>query len=162
MGGFLFKNKMNQKILLTKEGFQKLTLQLEDLKQKQSRLISQIEEVAQPDESGEDILATQLKEELEVVDNQIDEITEALEGSKIISNNINCQIVQIGCKVKVIINNKETKEFYIVSHLESDPNVSKISDQSPIGNALIGKKINDEFEIETPVGKITYKIVSIG
>ncbi|MDD4938152.1 MAG: GreA/GreB family elongation factor [Candidatus Shapirobacteria bacterium] len=153
---------MNQKILLTKEGFQKLTLQLEDLKQKQSRLISQIEEVAQPDESGEDILATQLKEELEVVDNQIDEITEALEGSKIISNNINCQIVQIGCKVKVIINNKETKEFYIVSHLESDPNVSKISDQSPIGNALIGKKINDEFEIETPVGKITYKIVSIG
>lgn len=152
---------MNQKILLTKEGFQKLTTQLEELKQKQSRLISQIEEVAQPDESGEDVLATQLKEELEVVDSQLDEITEALETSEVISSKVNCQIVQIGCRVKVMVNSKDTKEFYLVSHLESDPNVSKISDQSPIGKALIGKKINDKFEVDTPVGKVTYKIVSI-
>lgn len=153
---------MNSKVLLTEEGFQKLTLQLDDLKQKQSRLISQIEEVAQPDESGEDILATQLKEELEVVNDQLDEISEALETSEVINNNGDCHIVQIGCKVKVKVNSKDTKEFYIVSHFESDPSVSKISDQSPIGKALIGKKLNDEFDITTPVGKVTYKIVSIG
>jgi len=152
---------MNQKILLTQEGFQKLTSQLEDLKQKQGRLIDQIEDVAQPDESGEDGLATQLKEELEVVNNQIDEISEALETSQVVSNKTSNQIVQIGCKVKVKINNKETRDFFIVSHLESDPNVSKISDQSPIGKSLIGKKINDIFDIETPAGKMTYKIVNI-
>lgn len=152
---------MNQKIILTQEGFQKLTSQLEELKQKQGRLIDQIEDVAQPDESGEDGLATQLKEELEVTNNQIDEISEALETSEVISNKSDNNIVQVGCKVKVKINNKETREFFIVSHLESDPNVSKISDQSPIGKSLIGKKVNDEFDIETPAGKMTYKVVNI-
>jgi len=162
MGDFLsLKFKMNAKTLLTKEGFQKLTLQLDDLKQKQSRLIEQIEEVAQPDESGEDVLATQLKEELEVVNDQLDEISEALENSKIISNDSTCKTVQIGCKVKVKVNGKDTKEFYIVSHFESDPNVSKISDRSPLGKALIGKKINDEIEVEAPAGKVTYKIVCL-
>lgn len=153
---------MNQKVLLTQEGFQKLTAQLEDLKQKQNRLINQIEEVAQPDESGEDGLATQLKEELEVVNNQIDEITEALDTSQIINDKLGYQSVQIGCKVKVQINNKEIKEFFIVSHLESDPNVSKISDQSPLGKSLIGKKINEEIEVEAPAGKVNYKIIHIG
>lgn len=152
---------MNQKIILTQEGFQKLTSQLEDLKQKQGRLIDQIEDVAQPDESGEDGLATQLKEELEVTNNQIDEISEALETSQVVSKKTDTQTVQIGCKVKVKINNKDTREFFIVSHLESDPNVSKISDQSPIGKSLIGKKVNDQFDIETPAGKMTYKVVNI-
>ncbi len=152
---------MNQKIILTQEGFQKLTSQLEDLKQKQARLIDQIEDVAQPDESGEDGLATQLKEELEVTNNQIDEISEALETSEVINTKSDNHTVQVGCKVKVKINNKETREFFIVSHLESDPNVSKISDQSPIGKSLIGKKVNDQFDIDTPAGKMTYKVVNI-
>ena len=152
---------MNQKIILTQEGFQKLTLQLEDLKQKQARLIDQIEDVAQPDESGEDGLATQLKEELEVTNNQIDEISDALETSEVISDKSDNHIVQVGSKVKVKINGKDIREFFIVSHLESDPNVSKISDQSPIGKSLVGKKLNDEFDIETPAGKMTYKVVNI-
>lgn len=152
---------MNQKIFLTQEGFQKLSVQLEDLKLKQSRLIDQIEDVAQPDESGEDGLATQLKEELEVTNNQIDEISEALETSEVISNKSDNNIVQVGCKVKVKINGKDIREFFIVSHLESDPNLSKISEQSPIGKSLIGKKLNDEFEIEAPAGKMIYKIVNI-
>jgi len=152
---------MNQKIFLTQEGFQKLSAQLEDLRQKQSRLIDQIEDVAQPDESGEDGLATQLKEELEVTNNQIDEISEALETSEVISNKSDNHTVQVGSAVKVKINGKDVREFFIVSHLESDPNVSKISDQSPIGKSLIGKKLNDEFEIEAPAGKMTYKIVNI-
>lgn len=52
------------KTLLTQEGYQKLVVELSELKQKQTRLVTQIEEVAQPDESGEDGLATQLKDEL--------------------------------------------------------------------------------------------------
>jgi transcription elongation factor GreA len=53
------------------------------------------------------------------------------------------------------------KEFNIVSHLEADPMANKISDQSPLGVALIGKKIDDLVEVSAPAGKITYKIVSI-
>ncbi|MFA6250205.1 MAG: GreA/GreB family elongation factor [Candidatus Shapirobacteria bacterium] len=150
------------KTLLTQEGYQQLTKKLDDLKDKQSRLITQLEEVAQPDESGEDGLATQLKEELEVVNDQIDQITESLENSEIISGKtIQSTIVQVGSTVKIKIANTNTKTYNIVTHLEADPSQNKISDQSPLGQALLGKKMLDEIEIEAPVGKITYKIVSI-
>lgn len=150
------------KTLLTQEGFDKLTAELASLKEKQNHLITQIEEVAQPDESGEDGLATQLKEELEVVNEKIDHIQEALELSQIITVAPGKKsIVQIGSTVRIRLSGKQEKEFYIVSHMESDPVNSKISDQSPLGQALIGKKLNDEVEVEAPVGKITYKIVAI-
>jgi transcription elongation factor GreA len=148
--------------LLTQEGFEKLTVELLQLKERRDHLITQIEEVAQPDESGEDGLATQLKEELEVVNDKIDRIEEALELSQIITNqSAGRNTVEVGCMVKIKIASNLEKQFYIVSHMESDPTQNKISDQSPLGQALIGKKINDEVEVDAPVGKITYKIVAI-
>jgi transcription elongation factor GreA len=153
---------MSHKNLLTQEGHDSLIEQLNDLKKKQEHLIVQIEEVAQPDESGEDGLATQLKEELEVVNEKIENLENALEDVKIISGNYsNRDKVEVGCKVKIKVSGNLTKEFNIVSHLEADPNVNKISDQSPLGVALLGKKINEEVEVSAPAGKITYKIVSI-
>lgn len=151
---------MNSKRLLTKEGYEQLNKQLVDLKNKQDHLITQIEEVAQPDESGEDGLVTQLKEELELTNNKIDEIQDGLDLSEIISDNVSRDSIQIGSRVKIKVSSS-TKEFHIVSQLESDPSSSKISDQSPLGKALIGKKINDEIEVDAPVGKIIYKIISI-
>jgi len=153
---------MNHKTLLTKDGFQKLTLELEDLKTKKDHLITQIEEVAQPDESCEDGLATQLKEELEVVNDKIDSIQQALESAEIINGEPSKKnIVQVGSSVKIKISSNSVKQFFIVDHMESDPSVNKISDRSPLGQAMIGKKVDDVFEVDAPVGKITYKIVAI-
>ena len=151
---------MNPKNLLTKSGQQDLERQLVELKKKQEHLITQIEDVAQPDESGEDGLASQLKEELEVANNKIDEIEEMLESSQVVSDKTIFDSIQVGCKVKVKVANT-TKEFSIVNQLESDPTLNKISDQSPLGRALVGKKVGDEIEVDAPVGKIIYKIVSI-
>ena len=148
---------MTKKNLLTQEGYNSLTQQLKDLKNRQDHLITQIEEVAQPDESGEDGLASQLKEELEVTNNKIEE---TLADSQIITDKIKTDCIQVGCKVKIKIDSG-TKEFHIVNQLESDPTANKISDQSPLGQALIGKKVNDKIEVDAPVGKIIYKIVSI-
>jgi transcription elongation factor GreA len=148
------------KNFLTKNGCQKLNQQLVDLKKKQEHLISQIEDVAQPDESGEDGLASQLKEELEVTNNTIDEIEETLVSSEVVNGNTSFNSIQVGCKVKIKIAT-DTKEFFIVNQLESDPSLNKISDQSPLGKALIGKKINDEIEVNAPVGKTIYKVISI-
>lgn len=151
------------KTLLTQEGFDQLTIQLQQLKDRNEHLIQQIEEVAQPDESGEDGLATQLKEELEVVNEKIDNIEEALTNSEIISGHLtNTGKVQVGSKVKIKIAGSTTKMFHIVSHIEADPNQDKISDQSPLGQALLGKKLDDLVEVMAPIGKISYKIVDIG
>ena len=153
--------KMCNKTLLTQEGFQKLQQQLQELRIKRDRLITQIEEVAQPDESGQDNLATQLKDELEVMNDKIDSIEDAIETSKIINGDGIEGVVQVGCKVRIKVSGALEKEFNIVSHIEADPTNNKISDQSPLGQALIGKKLNEEVEVEAPVGKITYKIVAI-
>lgn len=153
---------MNNKTLLTKDGYHQLIEELRELKKRQQHLVAQIEEVAQPDESGEDVLATQLKEELEVINDKIDNIEEALEASEIITGtNNNNGMVQVGCKVKIKISGNSEKEFHIVNQLESNPILNKISDQSPLGQALLGKKVNDEVEVQAPVGIITYKIISI-
>lgn len=153
---------MSHKTLLTQEGFQKLNAELIELRQKRDHLVTQIEEVAQPDESSEDSLAIQLKEELEVVNEKIDKIESTLESSEIINGNGKItEMVQVGSKVKIKIASKLEKEFSIVSELEADPSSNRISDQSPLGQALLGKKINDEVEVSAPVGKIIYKIISI-
>jgi transcription elongation factor GreA len=153
---------MNHKNLLTQEGYDNLVEQLKDLKKKQEHLITQIEEVAQPDESGEDGLATQLKEELEVVNEKINNLETALETVTIINGDcVKYDQVEVGCKVKIKVSSNLTKEFNIVSHLEADPAANKISDESPLGIALLGKKIKDKVEVSAPAGKIIYKIISI-
>lgn len=153
---------MSHKNLLTQEGYTNLVEQLTNLKKKQEHLITQIEDVAQPDESGEDGLVTQLKEELEVVNEKIESLEIALEDAKIISGDCsNRDQVEVGCKVKIKISGDSTKEFHIVTHLEANPRENKISDQSPLGVALLGKKINEKIEVNAPAGVITYKIVSI-
>lgn len=147
--------------LLTQAGFEKLTAELTELTNKRDHLVNQIEEVAQPDESSEDGLATQLKDELEVVYAKISDIEAALETAEIINGKTGPKnIITVGSLVKIKISSS-TKEFSIVSHMESDPTQNKISDKSPLGLALLGKKVNDEIEVEAPVGKITYKIMSI-
>ncbi|MFA7301171.1 MAG: GreA/GreB family elongation factor [Candidatus Shapirobacteria bacterium] len=146
---------------LTKDGFQKLQQELAKLNQKASELVDRLEEVAQPDESGEDSLAAQLKAELEVVNNKISGYEDVLANVEIVSDKVSNTNVSVGSTVKVEIAGKTKKDFQIVSEFEADPIQNKISDQSPLGIALLGKKINHKFEIEAPAGRLTYKIVSI-
>ena len=68
--------------------------------------------------------------------------------------------VQLGSKVSLKGNGK-TKEFQVVGTVEADPMNGKLSDESPIGQALLGKKVGDAVEITTPAETATYKIVSI-
>jgi len=147
---------------ITQGGYDQLAKELVQLKSKQVQLISEIEEVAQPDESGEDGLATQLKEELELIMHKIDELDKVLESAQIISGSKKkATFVDVGSTVKIKISGNSTKEFFIVTDLESNPAENKISNNSPLGLALIGKKVNESIEVTAPIGKITYKIVAI-
>ncbi len=147
---------------LTKDGFQQLSQELKKLTQRADNLIIKIEEVAQPDESGEDSLASQLKAELEVVNSKIIAIEEVLENHEIISENKKVSDkVEVGSKVKIKISNNGERTFYIVDELEADPSINKISLSSPLGVAMMGKKIGDQFEVDAPVGKLIYKIIAI-
>lgn len=149
------------KIQITQQGYDQLQTELNELLAKKDRLITQIEEVAMPDESGEDGLAVQLKEELEVVNERIDELNDGLENAQIVTSKPSKSEVSVGSKVKIKIAGKVEKEFHIVSQFEADPETSKISNESPLGQALVGKKVGEEILVDAPVGKLIYKIVSI-
>ena len=69
--------------------------------------------------------------------------------------------VQLGSKVSLKSSDGKTKEFQVVGTVEADPLQGKISDESPIGKALLGQKVDEEVEIKTPIETITYKIVDI-
>lgn len=146
---------------LTKEGHQQLLTEMTELNTRADQLITKIEEVAQPDESGEDSLASQLKAELEVVNSKIAAMEEVLENFEIVSSKNSSHLVQVGSKVKVKISGSSERTFHIVGEFEADPTANKISSQSPLGVAMMGKKVRDQFEVKAPVGKLTYKIVSI-
>jgi len=146
---------------LTQEGHAQLVNELADLNSKADQLIAKIEEVAQPDESGEDSLASQLKAELEVVNAKISSIEEVLENFEIITDNKSSDFVQVGSKVKIKISGNSERVFHLVGEFEADPSVNKISSLSPLGIAMMGKKVRDQFEVDAPAGKLTYKIVSI-
>jgi len=146
---------------LTQEGHQQLVAELSNLNNHADQLIVKIEEVAQPDESGEDSLASQLKAELEVVNNKIASLEEVLENFEIITGKNSSNTVQIGSKVKIKISGNSERVFHLVGEFEADPTANKISSQSPLGVAMMGKKVHDQFEVQAPAGKLTYKIVSI-
>ena len=152
---------MGNKMLLTKEGYEKLKNELTDLSARRDQLVTRLEEVAQPDESCEDGLASQLKEELELVNDKIDKLEEVITTAQIISGKSTNSNVQIGSKVTIKLTGNAKKEFHIVSEMEADPALNKISDQSPLGQAMLGKRVDDEIEFEAPIGKMIYKIVSI-
>lgn len=146
---------------LTKAGHEQLIVELAELNNKADQLIAKIEEVAEPDESGEDSLAVQLKAELEVINSKIASIESVLENFEIVTNKKSSTSVQVGSKVKVKISGNAERTFNIVGELEADPAANKISSTSPLGLALMGKKIHDQFEVDAPVGKLTYKIIAI-
>ncbi len=149
------------KIQITKSGYDTLSHELENLKSKRDLLITNIEDTTQADEGGENPVAIQLKEELELVLAKIVDLEAGLLNSEVITSSKKYTKVEIGSRVKIKLAGKAEKEFHIVSHFESDPIKNKISDQSPLGLALLGKKIEDEVEFAAPVGLIKYKIVAI-
>ena len=90
------------------------------------------------------------------------ELEEQLANAVVIEENASTDTVTIGSKVKVYdYDFEEEVEYSIVGSTESDPLQFKISDESPIGKALLGKKAGDEFFVETPGGDVKVKIISI-
>lgn len=155
---------MVKPVILTYEGLKKLEEELEYLKTvrraevaekiKQARAFGDLSENSEYDEA---------KNEQAFVEGRIATIEAMLKNAKVIDDeDIKLDQVNIGCTVKVYDEsfNEET-EYTIVGSAEADPMNNKISDESPIGKALIGKKAGDVVSVEVPAGIIKLKILEI-
>ncbi|MFA6080864.1 MAG: transcription elongation factor GreA [Patescibacteria group bacterium] len=149
------------KIQLTQKGYDDLKIEHEDLlKNKKPKAIERLSKARSMGDLSENSEYTAAKEELAFVEGRVQEIEEILDNANIVENNQAGDQVQVGSSVMVEVGGN-TESFQIVGEFEADPMNKKLSQNSPIGMALINKKIGDLVEVNIPAGKIQYKIVEI-
>ena len=150
-----------KKIYLTKVGYDDLKKEYDDLiKIKRPDVLSRVSQARNLGDLSENAEYVASREELSFVDGRIDELEELLKEVEIISQSRSNNVVKLGSTVTVDIG-KEKDVFTLVGEWEADPHQKKISHESPLGKALLGKKVGDKVEVEAPAGKILYTIRSI-
>ncbi len=149
---------------LTKEGFDELLKEREDLiNNKRKEIAIRLKEAKN---SGGDLTENSeyefAKTEQAFIEGRIEQINEILSNYIIIEKKTSKELIELGSIVVVKdLDKKKEKEFKIVSSIESDPEKNKISDESPMGRALLNKKIGDEVVVKTPKETKKLKIIKI-
>lgn len=155
---------MDEKNFMTQEGLDRLKERLDYLKtEKRLEVADKIAEARSYGDLSENSEYDLAREEQAMVENEIFELETKLKSAVIIDpKKINTSKVGIGCRVTVSnVANKQTFEYTIVGDTDSDPINGLISNLSPVGAGLMGKKVDDIAIIKTPAGMVQYKIVKI-
>ena len=154
-------NNSQEKILLTPEGLEEIKKEYEELTGKRRKEIAQrIQEARELGDLTENAEYDSAREEQAQIEGRIAELEETMKRAEVVKNN-KCPVqIDVGCRVKVHLEGKD-EEFQVVGAPEADPTKGKISHESPLGQALLGKKVGDKIEVEAPVGKLIYKILDI-
>ncbi len=155
-------NKKNQRVQMTPVGYQQLASELTDLEK--VKLPEAIERVARARDFGdlsENAEYHSSKEDLSALEGRIDELKDILNRVMVVdAQKSGNEEVTVGSIVHIEVNGSE-HQFTIVGEWEADPAAKKISHESPLGKALMGKKAGDIVDVEAPAGKIIYKIKTI-
>ena len=151
---------MKKQFHLTKAGVDELQAELDILTAKRPEIAEAIRSARELGDLAENAEYQSARSEQERNEARISEIENILQNVEIIAKPKGDSKIQLGSVVKLKGNGK-TKEFQIVGTVEADPLSGKISDESPIGQALLGKKEGDKVEITTPVETANYQVVAI-
>jgi transcription elongation factor GreA len=153
---------MTQTNYLTAEGEQKLKAELEELKgPRREELSKRLRSAIQMGDLSENADYHKAKEDQGFLEGRIQEIEAILRNAVIIEKTQNKGVVSIGAHVTIQEAGFDPETYHLVGPTEADPRKGKISNESPIGLALIDKKVGDTAEAETPGGKIKFKILKI-
>ena len=155
---------MANEIKVTNEGLKNLKDELNFLKEvKRNEVVEAIRLALSYGDLSENSEYDEAKTEQARVESRIQELEEILKNVQVIEDHeIKTDTVNIGAIVSVVnLNNGKEFEYTMVGVTESNPLKGKISDRSPIGKALMGRRTGDDVPVETPAGRITLKIVSI-
>ena len=151
-----------KEVLLTAEGFLELEAELNKLKSEtRNEIIEAIKEARALGDLSENADYDAARDEQAKVEARIKELEYMLENAKIIEK-ASGDVVSVGTTVTIEYGEDEEEEVYqIVGSLEADPFENKISNESPIGKAIMNKKVGDTISVESPTGSYDIKIVSI-
>ena len=154
---------MYDPIFLTEEGIQKIKEELKELKgPARAELAARLRSAIEMGDLSENADYIKAKEDQGFTEGRIQELEETLKRTKVIDlPNHSSDKVQIGSRVVVKEEGYEQELIHIVGSKEADPDIGKLSYESPIGGALLGHKISDIVRVKTPEGGINFKIIEI-
>lgn len=153
-----------KKNILTYEGLKKLEDELQDLKVNQRREIAQkIKEAREQGDLSENAEYDAAKDEQRDIEARIEQIEKILKNAEVVlDEEVDLDKINIGCLVRVLdIEFDEEEEYKLVGSSEASSLQNKVSNESPIGKALIGAKVGDIVDVEAPAGVVQYKVLSI-
>lgn len=152
---------MNQEYLLTKDGLQKLKEELADMKSRQrEELAKRLRFAIQQGDLSENADYHKAKEDQAFLEGKIREYEEMIAGAKIIKANNN-GIVDVGSQITIQEGDYPEERYHMVGAREANPMEGRISNESPIGKALLGHKAGDTVTFETPNGKMKLTILRV-
>jgi transcription elongation factor GreA len=150
--------------LITKEGLKKLKEELEELKTVRRQEVAQrLKEAISYGDLSENSEYEEAKNEQAFVEGRIIELEQKIKNAKIIADTKHGKIIDIGSTVTVqnITDGDDAERYTIVGSTEANPLEQKISNESPMGKALLGKTKGDEVKILSPSGVIEYEILQV-
>ena len=154
----------NKKNIMTYEGLKALEDELQDLKVNRRREVAQkIKEAREQGDLSENAEYDAAKDEQRDIEARIEQLEKLLKNAEVVvEEEIDLEKINIGCRVKVLdMEFDEEMEFKIVGSTEANSLQNKISNESPVGHALLGKKAGDIVDVETQAGVIQYKVLEI-
>lgn len=154
----------DKKNILTYEGLKRYEDELQNLKVvKRKEVAQKIKEAREQGDLSENAEYDAAKDEQRDIELRIEELEKLLKNAEVVvEDEIDLDKINIGCKVKVYdVDEDEEMEFKIVGSTEANSLQNKISNESPVGHALLGKKVGDVVDVETQVGVIQYKVLEI-
>lgn len=155
---------MDKKNILTYEGLKKLEDELDHLKVVRRKEVSEkIKEAREQGDLSENAEYDAAKDEQRDIEARIEEIEKILKNAEVVlEEEADSDKVSIGCNVTILdCEYDEELDYKIVGSTEANSLKGKISNESPVGAALIGKKIGDTVEVETQAGILAYKVLDI-
>ncbi|NMB91360.1 transcription elongation factor GreA [candidate division WWE3 bacterium] len=153
-------DKTNNNLLMTQEGLDNLKKELKELTEvKRPEIAKRIQEAREMGDISENSEYDSAKQEQAYVEGRITELEDIIKNAKV-TESVKKDYIDVGCKVTVHIDSVDDT-FHIVGAPEADPIAKKVSNESPLGSALVGKRVGDKIEVEAPVGKLIYTVVKI-
>ena len=157
----ILTNHMDQQPVLTPEGYEKFVIELEHLKTVRRREIAaRIEYAKSLGDLSENAEYSSAREEQAFCEGRVLELEDLMKNAIVVKHSVNATAVNVGDTVVVESGGKEW-EFQIVGANEADPTQKRISNESPLGQALMGVRVGESVVVDTPRGKIVYKVKKI-
>ena len=156
------RGTMPEPAYLTAEGLAQIKAELEQLTgQRRVELAARLHSAIQMGDLSENADYHQAKEDQGFLEGRIQELEYLVRNAVVIEKSANQDIVSVGSHVTIQEADDPAETYHMVGPKEADPRNGRISHESPIGRALVDRRVGDEVEVETPAGKIKFKILKI-